>query len=273
MITLSGNLLLIVSVTLDHRLHSPMYFFLANLSFIDICYTSIVVPKALVNLLSKKKTISLTGCLVQVNFFLFLAESECVLLAFMAYDRFVAICNPLHYNVVMNTITCIKMSTFSFMTSCTISSLDMFIIYHLTYCGPNIIDHFFCEAPLLLHLSCNDSTLNNIVKLGGSAILLFIPLFFILFSYIHIIAAIMRSHSGGYKAFYTCISHLIVVALFYGSAIFVYMQPDHSIKATDKMVSVFYTIITPMLNPIIYSLRNKDVHRALQRLGRSVVTK
>ncbi|KAM4694459.1 olfactory receptor 2D3-like [Discoglossus pictus] len=271
MITISGNVLLIVAVNLDHRLHSPMYFFLTNLSFIDMCYTTVIVPKTLVNFLSQKKSISFTGCLIQVYFFLFLVESECFLLTFMAYDRFVAICNPLNYNVVMNKITCFKMSTFSFMAACTISSVDMFFIYHLTYCGHNVIDHFFCEAPLLLQLSCNYSTMKNIVQIAGSVILQFVPLFLISFSYIRIIAAVMRIHSGRLKVFYTCTSHLVVVALFYGPGIFVYMWPRHSVTATNKLVSVFYTVVTPMLNPLIYSLRNKDVHRALKGLRRPII--
>ncbi|KAM4694455.1 olfactory receptor 5V1-like [Discoglossus pictus] len=263
LITLSGNVLLIVSVLVDHRLHSPMYFFLTNLSFIDICYTSITVPKILVNLLSKKKRISYTGCLVQVYFYLFFGASECLILTFMAYDRFVAICNPLHYTVVMNKMTCIQFSSLSFMTGFAVSSVDMFFICHLTYCGHNTINHFFCEAPLLQHISCNDNIISNIVKLVGGIIVLLIPLIFILCSYIHIIATIMRSHSGRVKVFYTCTSHLLVVALYFGPGIFVNMWPRHSVSATDKVVSVFYTIITPMLNPLIYSLRNKDVHRAL----------
>ncbi|KAM4694454.1 olfactory receptor 5A2-like [Discoglossus pictus] len=268
MVTLSLNLLLISAVRIDHRLHSPMYFFLSSLSFLDICYTSITVPKMLVNFLALKKTISFIGCAVQIFFFLILAETECFLLAFMSYDRFVAICYPLRYNNIMNKISCVKMITTSWITGGVISMVDMFFIYRIKYNGPNIINHFFCEAPSLLELSCSDRSLNNIVTFVGCIIILFIPLSLTVLSYIYIISAIIRIHSGRYKAFSTCISHLIVVVLFYGTGIFMYMRPRHSVDTTDKIVSVFYTIVTPMLNPLIYSLRNKDVQNAVRGLGR-----
>ncbi|KAM4694461.1 olfactory receptor 2D2-like [Discoglossus pictus] len=271
MITLTGNVLLIVAVRLDHRLHSPMYIFLTNLSLMDICYTSIIVPKMLVDLNSLKKSISFNGCIAQMFFYLFMGESECVILAFMSYDRFVAICNPLRYNMIMNKMTCVKIITGSWTTGCIISLIDIFFTYSLTFCGPNIMNHFFCEGPLLLEMSCSDIALNNIVKLVGSTILLLIPFFIILLSYIKIISAVTRINSGRNKAFSTCVSHLIVVVLFYGTAIFMYMAPRNLAGATDKIVSVFYTIITPMLNPLIYSLRNRDVHRALRIIGRSAV--
>ncbi|KAM4772135.1 olfactory receptor 13D1-like [Rhinophrynus dorsalis] len=267
MTTLAGNVLLIVAVKTDQRLHSSMYLFLVNLSFMDICYTSVIVPNMLVNFLVEKKTISFIGCGFQIYFYLFLGESECVILAFMAYDRFVAICNPLCYNMVMNKMTCVRMIVASWMTGCVISAADMFFTSQLTFCGPNTIDHFFCEVPSLLQLSCSDTSMNNIVMLVGSTMLLLLPLSLILFSYIQILTAVMRISSRKHKSFSTCISHFIVVTLFYGTAMFMYMRPRHSVtEATDKMVSVFYTIVTPMLNPLIYSLRNKDVQRALRRL-------
>ncbi|XP_040285750.1 olfactory receptor 2D3-like [Bufo bufo] len=267
MATLAGNFLLILAVRTDGRLHNSMYFFLSSLSFLDICYTSIIVPKMLVNFLASKKTISFTGCALQVYFYLFLGETECVLLAFMAYDRFVAICNPLRYNAIMKTEVCTWMIGASWSTGCIISSMDMYFTYRLTYCGPNIIDHFFCEVPLLLQLSCTDISVNNIIKLVGGTALLCIPLTLILISYFKIFAAIVRIHSGRYKAFSTCISHLVVVTIFYGTAMFMYIRPKHlATKDTDKLVAVFYTVITPTLNPVIYSLRNKDVQRAMRRL-------
>ncbi|KAM8953786.1 olfactory receptor 2D3-like [Pelodytes ibericus] len=270
--TLAGNLLLIVAVRTDKRLHSSMYLFLANLSSMDICYTTIIVPKMLADFLTERKSISVTGCAVQIYFYLFLGESECVLLAFMAYDRFVAICNPLHYNTVMNITTCIHMITAAWVTGCTISCIDQFFVYRLKYCGPNTIDHFFCEAPSLTKLACNDISLNNIVMWSGSTLLLLMPLVLILFSYVHIILCIVKIRPGRSKSFSTCVSHVIVVVIFYGTSIFMYMRPMHSVRdATDKMVSVFYTIVTPMMNPLIYSLRNKDVQRALRRLGRCTV--
>ncbi|KAM8953308.1 olfactory receptor 13D1-like [Pelodytes ibericus] len=269
MAILSGNVLLILAVRCDRRLHNSMYCFLTCLSFLDICYTSITIPQMLVYFLSKKKSISLMGCAVQIYFFLFLGESECVLLAFMAYDRFVAICNPLHYSTVMNIPTCLRMIATAWMTGCIISSIDIFFISQLEFCGPHTINHFFCEAPSLLQLSCNNISVSNVVKLAGSAILLLMPLSFIILSYGQIIAAVMKINSGRYKAFSTCFSHMIVVILFYGAAIFIYMVPKHPGDISDKIMSVFYTIATPFLNPLIYSLRNKDVHKALGLLRKT----
>ncbi|XP_075056569.1 olfactory receptor 13D1-like [Mixophyes fleayi] len=271
MTTLAGNLLLIVAVRGDHRLHHSMYLFLANLSFLDLCYTSITVPKMLVDFLTENKRISFAGCLFQVYSFLLLGETECVLLAFMAYDRFVAICNPLRYRTIMKTAACIKMISTSWLIGCIISSVDILVIYQLSFCGYNTINHFFCEAPSLMQLSCSDISLTNVVKLVSSCILLLLPLSFILYSYIHIIRAVLRIRSRRHKAFSTCVSHLTIVILFYGSAIFMYMKPEHTGSLADKMLSVFYTIITPMLNPMIYSLRNKDVQGALKSIGKYLV--
>ncbi|XP_072265648.1 olfactory receptor 5AP2-like [Pyxicephalus adspersus] len=267
MTTLAGNILLMVAVITNNHLHNSMYLFLTNLSLLDICYTSIIVPKMLLNIVLSKKSISYIGCILQVYFYLFMGETECILLAFMAYDRYVAICNPLRYNVIMNTVSCIRMIGVSWMAGGSIASVDIYFIYQLRFCRPIPINHFFCEAPSLLQLSCGDISVNNIITLVGGTILLLIPLFLILFSYIHICLVIVKIPSGRYKAFSTCISHLIVVTIFYGTAIFMYMRPRHSdTKVTDKMVSVFYTIVTPMLNPLIYSLRNKDVQKALGQL-------
>ncbi|XP_073528983.1 olfactory receptor 2D2-like [Phyllobates terribilis] len=271
--TLAGNLLLIVAVTFDQRLHNSMYIFLANLSFLDICFTSIIVPKMLINFLMEKKSISYASCLVQVFGFLLLGETECVLLAFMAYDRYVAISNPLRYNVVMRTMTCVGMISASWLTGSVISSVDIYLLCQLTYCKFTPIDHFFCEAPSLMELSCNDLAHFNLVvlKLVGSSILLLVPLSCILYSYGHIILAVLKIRSSRYKAFSTCISHLIIVILFYGTAIIMYMKPQYSGHLSDKLLSVFYTTVTPMLNPIIYSLRNKDVQAAIHHLKRSTM--
>ncbi|XP_040203572.1 olfactory receptor 5AP2-like [Rana temporaria] len=272
MTTLAGNILLILAVRTDSHLHNPMYLFLTNLSFLDICYTSIIVPKMLLNIVLSTKTISYTGCVLQVYFFLFMAETECILLGFMAYDRYVAICNPLRYNVIMNIVSCTRMIGLSWMAGGSIASFDIYFICNLRFCGHITINHFFCEAPSLLQLSCGDISVDNIVTLVGASILLLIPLGLILFSYIHIFLIILKLPSGQYKAFSTCISHLIVVAIFFGTAIFMYMRPRYSDTiVTDKMVSVFYTIVTPMLNPLIYSLRNKDVQKTLVLLGRYMI--
>ncbi|XP_075703626.1 olfactory receptor 2D3-like [Rhinoderma darwinii] len=269
MTTLAGNVLLMVSVRIDRRLHTSMYFFLTNLSFLDILNSSVILPSVLKNTVTSKKSISYAECFLQVYFFLLLAQTECSLLAFMAYDRYVAICNPLHYNVVMNTVSCIRMISVSWVTGCITSSIDIYFMSLLRFCGPTTIDHFFCEAPSLLQLSCSDISVNNIVTLVGSSILLIIPLSLILFSYVQIFFVLKKIQAGRYKTFSTCVSHLIVVIIYYGTALFMYMQPRHkTTEGSDKVVSVFYTIVTPMLNPLIYSLRNKDVHRALRRLGR-----
>ncbi|XP_077346492.1 olfactory receptor 2D3-like [Lithobates pipiens] len=270
MTTLTGNLLLILAVRTDKHLHTSMYVFLSSLSFLDICYTSSIVPKTLVDFLSLKKSISFTGCAVQFFFSLFLGETECMLLAFMAYDRYVAICIPLHYNMIMNKRVSFFMISISWLSGCIISSIDTYFTFSLTFCGPNTINHFFCELPLLLQLSCSDISAVNILKLVGTTILLFIPLSLILISYIQIITAVMVIRLGKSKAFSTCISHLVVVVIFYGTAMFMYARPEHLVtEDTDKRVAVFYTVITPMLNPLIYSLRNKDVQRAMRKLIRA----
>ncbi|XP_018429949.1 PREDICTED: olfactory receptor 2D3-like [Nanorana parkeri] len=267
MTTLTGNILLMVAVRTDERLHTSMYIFLSSLSFLDICYTSSIVPNTLINFLLVKKTISFKGCAVQFFFSLFLGETECLLLAFMSYDRYVAICSPLHYNMIMNRRVSLMMISMSWLTGCVISFIDTCFTFTLHFCGPNTINHFFCELPLLLQLACSDISAVNILKLVGTTILLFIPLSLILISYIRIIAAIMTIRAGKSKAFSTCVSHLVVVVIFYGTAMFMYARPEHLVtEDTDKRVAVFYTVVTPMLNPLIYSLRNKDVQRAMRRL-------
>ncbi|CAI9617858.1 unnamed protein product [Staurois parvus] len=267
MTAVAGNLLLIVAVRTDKRLHTSMYTFLSSLSFLDILYTSTVAPNMLSNFLSLKKSISFAGCVIQVYFFLVLGETECFLLALMAYDRYVAICNPLHYNMIMNTMVCVRMISMAWLTGCIIAFLDTYFTFRLTYCGPNTINHFFCDGPLLMELSCSDVTSVNILKLVDTTISLFLPLSLILMSYLRIIITITTIHLGKNKAFSTCVSHLIVVVICYGTAMFIYIRPENSVsRDVDKMVAVFYTMITPMLNPLIYSLRNKDVHRAMRKL-------
>uniref|UniRef100_A0A8C5M3G5 Olfactory receptor n=1 Tax=Leptobrachium leishanense TaxID=445787 RepID=A0A8C5M3G5_9ANUR len=262
--TVACNVLLIVAVKSDNRLHSSMYVFLSSLSVIEIFYTTIIVPKMLVDFFVSRKTIPYTGCMVQIYFYLLLGQTECVLLAFMAYDRYVAICHPLRYNALMSIPTCGKMIAVAWMTGGVISTVDIVDLSRLKFCGPNVIDHFFCEAPLFMQLSCSDLYINNVVMLVGSTLLIFFPVSLILFSYGQIIICLIRIRSGRLKSFSTCLSHLIVVVLFFGTVTFMYMRPRHAVKdTTDKVVSVFYTIVTPMLNPLIYSLRNKVVKQAL----------
>ncbi|XP_075717308.1 olfactory receptor 2D3-like [Rhinoderma darwinii] len=257
MTTVAGNLLLIVAVTSDQRLHNSMYIFLANLSFLDIGFTSFTIPKMLINFLREKKSISYAGCFLQMYGFLLLGETECVLLAFMAYDRY-----------IMKTTVCVRMIGASWFTGGVISSVVIYFLYQLQYCELTTVDHFFCEAPSLMKLSCSDSTVLKIVKIVGSFILLLLPISSIFYSYSHIILTVLKIWSSRYKAFSTCISHLIIVILFYGSAIIIYIKHEHSGHLSYKLLSLFYTTVTPMLNPIIYSLRNKDVRGAIKHAWR-----
>ncbi|KAM8953305.1 olfactory receptor 10A7-like [Pelodytes ibericus] len=267
--SLLSNGLLIMAVFCDQRLHNPMYFFLVNLSFINLCGPSVTIPKMLVDLFSQKSTITLAGCRSQVFFLFLFQESECFLLVFMSYDRFVAICNPMRYTAVMNRTTCTWMVSAIWIVGFIITSISIVLTYELTFCGPNILNHYFCQVTLLLTLSCGEIIPIDILRYAGSIVYLLVPLLLILFSYYKIVVSIMRIQSGRCKAFSTCLSHLIVVTLFYLSAMFVCLRPRHLLADnTDKIVSVFYTVIIPTVNPSIYSLRNKDVHSAVRRLWR-----
>ncbi|XP_055992078.1 olfactory receptor 8I2-like [Sorex fumeus] len=266
--TVLGNLALILLITVDSQLHTPMYFFLSNLAFIDIFYSSTITPKALVNFQSNQKTISFVGCFAQMYFFVSLAGSECFLLGSMAYDRYVAICNPLLYSVVMSQEVCNWLAAMPYVIAFINSLITISVISSLPFCDSNI-NHFFCDTTALLALSCVDifSTELMIFFLAGFTILF--PLCIITVTYIAIISAILRiqSASGRKKAFSTCASHLMGVTIFYGSLTFTYLQSDNSLSLTQAQVaSVFYTIVIPMLNPLIYSLRNKDVKYALLRI-------
>ncbi|KAM4664091.1 olfactory receptor 5V1-like [Discoglossus pictus] len=267
-ITLSGNILLIIVVRIDSRLQTPMYFFLSNLSFIDICFSSSVVPKILVNTLAQDKSISFLGCAAQMYFSLALGASECIILAVMAYDRYIAICKPLHYNTIMNKVFCICLAATSWTVSFLNSVIHAFFTFRLPYCKSNHVNHFFCEMPPLFRLSCKDTLFNEIaVYISGGLIALF-SFVLTLLSYVNIIPTILKipSTKGRHKAFSTCASHLTVVSLYYGTIIFMYLRPRHSyFPKRDRAVSILYTVITPMLNPIIYSVRNKDVKRTLRK--------
>ncbi|XP_053319740.1 olfactory receptor 2G3-like [Spea bombifrons] len=265
-ISLIGNTIIIWISKVNPRLHTPMYFFLNNLSLLDIWYTTNIVPKMLVNLLSQKKTISFKGCIIQMFIQLSLGGTECYILLVMAYDRYVAICSPLHYTSIMHPILCIKMATGSWMGGLINSLIHTVFALHLPFCGPNVINHFFCEVPAVLDLACADASLNKTVIFFCAILVVMAPFFLILITYVYIIANILkiRSSMGRKKAFSTCASHVIVVCLFYGTIIFMYMRPGQShVLNQDKMAPLFYSIITPMLNPLIYTLRNKDVKGAL----------
>lgn len=263
-----GNVIIIIIIQIEPRLQTPMYFFLTNLSFLDICYTSTNVPQMLSNMMGRKKTIPFFSCTIQLYFSLSFGMIECVLLGVMAYDRYVAICHPLHYTVIMDQNTCIQLAAISWSSSFLSSMVINMLTLSLPYCGPNVLNHFFCEVPSVLRLACTDTSLIELVVFIFSIIIVFIPFFLIVVSYVRILLSVfrMQSASGRYKALSTCTSHLTVVGLFYGTAIFMYMRPQSkSSRAGGKVIAVFYTVVTPILNPLIYSLRNQDVKGALRR--------
>ncbi|XP_042540164.1 olfactory receptor 2B6 [Dipodomys spectabilis] len=267
--TIFGNLTIILVSRLDPKLHTPMYFFLTNLSLLDLCYTTCTVPQMLVNLCSVRKVISYGGCVAQLFMFLALGATECVLLAVMSFDRFVAICRPLHYSVIMHQKLCLQLAAASWIIGFGNSVWLTILTLQLPLCGHYVIDHFLCEVPALLKLSCVDTTANEAELFFVSVLFHLLPLTLILVSYAFIAQAVLKIQSadGRQKAFGTCGSHLIVVSLFYGTAISMYLQtPSSNSKDRGKMVSLFYGIIAPMLNPLIYTLRNKEVKEALKRL-------
>ncbi|XP_023407700.2 olfactory receptor 7D4-like [Loxodonta africana] len=269
LVTVLGNLFIILAVSSDPRLHTPMYFFLSNLSFIDICFITTTVPKMLVNIQTQSKDISYIGCLTQVYFFTIFAGLENFLLTIMAYDRFVAICHPLHYTLIMNAQLCVLLVLISWVIIFWVALLHILLITRLKFCIGTEIPHFFCELSQIIKLACSDTLINNIFLYVLTALLSVFPFTGILFSYSQIVSSLMRVSSAGakYKAFSTCGSHLSVVSLFYGMGIGVYLSSavTHS-SQKSSIASVIYTVVTPMLNPFIYSLRNKDVKGALGKL-------
>ncbi|KAM9233805.1 olfactory receptor 2B2-like [Dugong dugon] len=266
-LTILGNLAIILVSRLDSKLHTPMYFFLTNMSLLDLCYTTSTVPQLLINICSTRKVISCGGCVAQLFIFLALGSTECLLLAVMSFDRFVAICRPLHYSIIMHQRLYLQLAAASWISGFSNSVLQSTLTLQMPLCGHKEVDHFFCEVPALLKLSCVDTTVNEAELFFISVLFLLIPLTLILISYAFIAQAVLQIQSaeGRRKAFGTCGSHLIVVSLFYGTAIYMYLQPPSpASKDCGKMVSLFYGIITPMLNPLIYTLRNKDVKGAFK---------
>ncbi|XP_052505062.1 putative olfactory receptor 2B3 [Budorcas taxicolor] len=267
--TIFGNVSIMMVCILDPKLHTPMYFFLTNLSILDLCYTTSTVPHMLTNISHNKKTISYAGCVAQLIIFLALGATECLLLAVMSFDRYVAICRPLHYVVIMNSWFCLRMIAFSWFTGFSNSVLQSSLTLNMPRCGRQEVDHFFCEVPALLKLSCADTKPIVAELFFFSVLILLIPVTLILISYGFIAQAVLRikSAEGRRKAFGTCGSHMVVVSLFFGTGIYMYLQPPSSTsKDWGKIVSLFYGIFTPMLNPLIYSLRNKDMKEAFKRL-------
>ncbi|OCT69107.1 olfactory receptor 1361 [Xenopus laevis] len=267
-ITLLGNFLIIVVVGFA-KLCSPMYFFLSNLSCVDICLSSTVVPRILVSTLSHDTSISFLGCAAQEYFLAALGATECMILAIMAYDRYTAICHPLHYNTIMNKTFCIYLTLGSWTVSFLNSVIHAFLTFKLPFCRSNKINHFFCEMPPLFRLSCKETLFNEILMYIAAGLMALSSFILTLISYIHIISSILKIKSTRRreKTFYTCASHLIVVMLFYGNILIVYMQPHSTFfPKRDRAVSIFYTAVTPMLNPIIYSIRNQVFLGALRKL-------
>ncbi|XP_047679219.1 olfactory receptor 10AG1-like [Prionailurus viverrinus] len=268
-IILIGNSLVITITGLDKELQKPMYFFLAHLSSLEICYVSVTLPRILVNLWTQDRSISMLGCASQMCFFLALGATECFLLTVMAYDRYVAICNPLHYPLVMNQKMCIQLAVGSWIGGVPVQIGQTCQIFSLHFCNSNQINHFFCDIPPILRLACGDLFVHEISVYVVAMLFVTLPFVLILVSYSKIISTILKlpTARGRAKAFSTCSSHLLVVFLFFGSATITYLRPKSNHSAgTDRLLSLFYTTVTPMFNPLIYSLRNKDVTAALRKL-------
>ncbi|XP_021062203.1 olfactory receptor 147 [Mus pahari] len=266
-VTVVGNLGLIILIGLNPQLHTPMYYFLFNLSFIDLCYSSVFSPKMLMNFVSEKNSISYEGCMTQLFLFLFFVISECYMLTSMAYDRYVAICNPLLYKVTMSPQICSVISFAAYGMGFAGSSAHTGCMLRLTFCNANVINHYLCDILPLLQLSCTSTYVNEVVVLIVVGINITVPSFTILISYVFILANILniKSTQGRSKAFSTCSSHIMAISLFFGSAAFMYLKYSSGSMEQGKISSVFYTNVGPMLNPLIYSLRNKDVKVALRK--------
>ncbi|XP_008561593.1 PREDICTED: olfactory receptor 502 [Galeopterus variegatus] len=274
LVTLSGNLSTIILIRISSQLHHPMYFFLSHLAFADIGYSSSVTPNMLVNFLVERNTISYSGCAIQLGSTVFFGTVECFLLAAMAYDRFVAICNPLLYSTKMSTQTCVQLLAGAYMAGFLNAISYTISFFCLFFCGPNRVNHFFCDFAPLLRLSCSDVSVPATVSAFSVGSIVVVTVFVIAVSYIYILITILkiRSTEGRHKAFSTCTSHLTAVTLFYGTITFIYVMPESSYSTDqNKVVSVFYTVVIPMLNPLIYSLRNKEIKGALKtELGRKI---
>ncbi|XP_005346767.1 olfactory receptor 1N1-like [Microtus ochrogaster] len=269
LVSLTGNVLIILAIGSDPHLHTPMYFFLANLSFADMGLISSTVTKMLFNVQTQRHTISYTGCLMQMYFFLMFGDLDSFFLAVMAYDRYVAICRPLHYSTIMNTRFCALMLALCWVLTNVVALTHTLLMARLSFCVVGEIAHFFCDITSVLKLSCSDTHVNELVLSGFGGTVLMVPFVSIVISYVHIVFAVLRvkTSGGSSKAFSTCSSHLCVVCVFYGTLFSVYLFPP-SVESTEKDVAAaaMYTVVTPMLNPFIYSLRNKDMKGALKRL-------
>ncbi|XP_003791583.1 olfactory receptor 2A25 [Otolemur garnettii] len=268
-LTLLGNGVILGLISLDSRLHTPMYFFLSHLAVVDIAYACNTVPQMLVNLLDPAKPISFAGCMMQTFLFLSFAHTECLLLVVMSYDRYVAICHPLRYSVIMTWRVCITLTVTAWILGVFLALVHLVLLLPLPFCGPQKVNHFFCEIIAVLKLACADTHINEAMVLAGAVSVLVGPFSSIVISYIHILCAILKIQSGQgrQKAFSTCSSHLCVVGLFYGTAIIMYVGPQYgNPKEQEKYLLLFHSLFNPMLNPLIYSLRNREVKGALMKM-------
>ncbi|XP_005905607.2 olfactory receptor 5AN1 [Bos mutus] len=268
-LTMTWNLSLLILIRMDSHLHTPMYFFLSNLSFMDICYVTSTAPKMLYDFFQERQTITFVACAVQYFVFSTMGLSESCLMTAMAYDRYAAICNPLLYSSVMSPALCGRMVLGSYLAGLSASISQLCAMFQLHFCGPNVINHFFCDLPQLLLLSCTDTFFVQLLTAILTMIFGIINALVIMISYVYIVISIMKvtTASGRSKAFNTCASHLTAVTLFYTSSIFVYLSSSSGGSSSfDRFASVFYTVVIPMLNPLIYSLRNKEIKDALKRL-------
>ncbi|XP_024421413.2 olfactory receptor 10AG1 [Desmodus rotundus] len=269
MTILMCNSIIILITKIDPALQTPMYFFLGNFSFLEICYVTVTIPRMLMDLVSQKGNISLLACATQMCFVLMFGSSECLLLTVMAYDRYVAICNPLHYTVVMNQKVCVQLVTASWLSGVPVIIGQTWQIFSLPFCGSNTINHFFCDLPPVFKLACGDTFVNEIAVYVVAVVFITVPFLLIVTSYGKIISNILKlsSATGKAKAFSTCFSHLTVVILFYGTTTITYLRPKpNQSEGIGKLISLFYTVLIPMLNPMIYTLRNKDIVVALKKL-------
>nr|XP_048307837.1 olfactory receptor 1361-like [Myodes glareolus] len=267
-VTISGNLLIILAISCDPRLHTPMYFFLANLSSVDICFSSVTVPKALVNHVVGSKSISYMECMTQIFFLFVFGNMDSFLLSVMAYDRYVAICHPLHYTLMMRPRLCVLLVAISWVITNLHALLHTLLLVHLTFCSHNAVPHFYCDPYLILKLSCSDTFINDVTAFTAGGVICLTPFVCIVVSYAYIFSKVLKMPSvqGIRKVMSTCGSHLTVVCLFYGAILGVYMHPSSSYSLQDAVASVIFTVVTPMTNPFIYSLRNRDIKGALRKI-------
>ncbi|XP_007083351.2 olfactory receptor 10A3-like [Panthera tigris] len=272
--TLMGNAIIIVIISLEQSLHVPMYLFLQNLSVVDVSFSAVIMPEMLVVLSTEKTSISFVSCFAQMYFILFFGGTECFLLGAMAYDRFAAICHPLSYPMIMNKRVFMKLVMFSWVSGIMVATVQTTWVFSFPFCGPNEINHISCETPAVLELACADTFLFEIYAFTGTILIVMVPFVLILLSYIRILFAILKmpSATGRQKAFSTCASHLTSVTLFYGTANMTYIQPKSGYSPeAKKVMSLAYSLLTPLLNPLIYSLRNSEMKRALMKLWRKKV--